>query len=50
MGVTITNEAAVAHCRALTQACSYSEGKLHMYTLKLRVVLSLLLCGETMCI
>lgn len=27
MGVTVTNHAMVTHCRTLTQACSYTEGK-----------------------
>ena len=27
MGVTVTNHGMVTHCRTLTQACSYTEGK-----------------------
>ncbi len=41
MGVTVTRQAMVSHCRALTAACSYTEGEVVVCVLDFKVRLSL---------
>lgn len=37
MGVTITRSAMLSHCRALTAACSYTEGEVVVCVLDFKV-------------
>lgn len=37
MGVTITRSAMLSHCRALTAACSYTEGEVIVCVLDFKV-------------
>lgn len=43
MGITVSHASMLAHCHALTQACSYSEGKLQKWTLNI----SMFMLGKT---
>ena len=42
MGVTVTRSAMLSHCRALTAACSYTEGEVIVCVLDFKVSYSLI--------
>jgi len=44
VGVTVTRNGALSHCKTLTVACNYTEGKTYLYTVNDRI------CNYNVCV